>query len=102
MKLDIRKILVPVDFSETSEHATDHAAWLAATTQADLMLVHVLPPNHYYFETPEPFAVPDNDTELRNEAETKIKLIARGLSDKYGITPGYRILQGKVSYELMD
>jgi len=102
MKLDIRKIMVPVDFSETSEHATDHAAWLAAATQADLMLVHVLPPNHYYFESPEPFVVPENQDEVRRDVETKIKLIARGLSDKYNINPGYRILQGKVSYELLD
>jgi len=102
MKLDIRKILVPVDFSETSEHATDHAAWLAATTNADLMLVHVLPPNHHYFETPEPFVVPDNEAEIRHEAEEKIKLIVRDLTDKYSIHPGYRILQGKVSFELLD
>lgn len=102
MKLDIRKIMVPVDFSETSEHATDHAAWLASVTQADLLLVHVLPPNLYYFETPEPFVIPDSQAEARKETETKIRLIARELAEKYNVNPRTRILQGKVSYELID
>ena len=102
MKLDIRKIMVPVDFSETSEHATDHAAWLAATAQADLILVHVLPQNHYYFETPEPFIIPNDEEEIRKEAELKLKMIARELYTKYNITSRTIVLQGRISYELID
>ncbi len=102
MKLDIRKIVVPVDFSETSEHATDQAAWLAATTEAELLLVHVLPPDRQYFESPETFTTPDDSVEVRKDAAAKLELVARDLSGKYGITPRCRVLQGKVSYELID
>jgi nucleotide-binding universal stress UspA family protein len=102
MKLDIRKILVPVDFSETSDHATDHAAWLAATTQAELFLVHVMPQNHYYFETPEPFILPDNEAEVRQEIEEKLRIISREIFDKYNITTRNRVLHGRISYELID
>jgi len=102
MKLDIRKIMVPVDFSETSGHATDHAAWLAATTHAELLLVHVLPQNHYYFETPEPFILPSDDKEIRNDATEKLKAIARDVYDRYNVNARYRILQGRISYEIID
>lgn len=102
MKLDIRKIMVPVGFSETSDHATDHAAWLAATTQAELILVHVMPLNHYYFETPEPFILPDNEEEMRREAEEKMKLVARELNSKYTLNTRVRVLHGRISYELID
>lgn len=102
MKLDIRKIMVPVDFSDTSAHALDHAAWLAATAQADLLLVHVLPPDHYYFETPEPYVLPNDDNENRRLAEQQLREIVREYSGRYGINPRYRILQGKISYEIMD
>lgn len=102
MKLDIRKILVPVDFSETSDHATDHAAWLAATTQAELILVHVLPQNHYYAETPEPFILPNDEQEIRRDAEEKLRILSRELFDKYNVTTRNRILHGRISTELID
>lgn len=102
MKLDIRKILVPVDFSETSDHATEHAAWLAATTQAELFLVHVMPQNHYYFESPEPFILPVDEEEIRKATEEKLRIISRELFDKYNITSRNRVLHGKISSELID
>lgn len=102
MKLDVRKIMVPVDFSETSAHALEHAAWLAATAQAELLLAHVLPQNHYYFETPEPIVLPDNEEEIRRTTEEKIRELVLFYSGKYGINPRYRILQGRISYELLD
>lgn len=102
MKLDIRKILVPVDFSATSEHALEHAAWLAATTKSELTLVHVLPQNNYYFESPEPFIVPDNEEAIRRDAEEKLKLIAHDIYTGHGIAVKHRLLQGRISYELID
>jgi nucleotide-binding universal stress UspA family protein len=42
MKIQIRKILCPVDFSESSEHALEYAVAFAETYQAELVLVHVM------------------------------------------------------------
>ncbi len=42
MKIQIRKILCPVDFSESSEHALEYAVAFAETHQAELVLVHVM------------------------------------------------------------
>lgn len=102
MKLDIRKILVPVDFSETSEHASEHAAWLAAAAQAELIFIHVLPQNHYYFESPEPLVIPNDEEESRRLVEEKLRDLAKKYSDEYGINPRYKIRQGRISMELID
>jgi nucleotide-binding universal stress UspA family protein len=40
--LKIKKILVPVDFSETSEKALDQASFMARLNKAELILLHVL------------------------------------------------------------
>lgn len=102
MKLDIRKIMVPVDFSETSNHATGHAAWLAETTRAELILVHVMPQSTLYFETPEPFVLPDDEAALRREAEDKLKLLARELNEKHTLNTRFHVLHGRISFELID
>ena len=41
--LSVERILVPVDFSETSEHAVDHAIELAKTLGARIELFHSYP-----------------------------------------------------------
>ncbi len=41
MKIQIRKILCPVDFSESSNHALRYAMAFAETYEAELILVHV-------------------------------------------------------------
>lgn len=102
MKLDIRKIMVPVDFSETSAHALEYAGWLAGTTHADLLLVHVLPPDPYYFETVDPLLIPEDRDETRNFTEEKLRDLSRHCSDKFGVNPRYRILRGKISDSLID
>jgi len=41
--INIQKILVPTDFSETGLLAIDHAGFLAKLLRADLLLLHVIP-----------------------------------------------------------
>jgi nucleotide-binding universal stress UspA family protein len=45
----LRRILVPIDFSERSHTAVRYAEALARRFQAHLTLLHVLPPPHYEF-----------------------------------------------------
>jgi len=42
MRIAIKKILCPVDFSESSEHAMQYALALAEAYQAELQLLHVI------------------------------------------------------------
>lgn len=41
----IKKILIPLDFSETSMLALEHGAYMASLCKADLLLLHVIKPN---------------------------------------------------------
>jgi len=45
--LDIRKILVPVVFTDNSWHVTQQAAWLARRFHAEVILLHVVTPLNY-------------------------------------------------------
>lgn len=102
MKLDIRKILVPVDFSDTSAHALEHAGWLAATVKAELLLVHVLPENHYYYEAPEPVAPVTDGQKSLKRVEDRMRAMIADLHTRYGVNIRHKILQGRISAELMD
>lgn len=51
---DIRRILCPVDFSDTSHHALEHAAALAGWYESRLTVLHVIAPA--FFEPPVLFA----------------------------------------------
>jgi nucleotide-binding universal stress UspA family protein len=47
MMLSIKKILVPVVFTDTSRHVMQQAAWLARRFRAELILLHVVTPLSY-------------------------------------------------------
>ena len=45
--IQIRRIVCPIDFSPTAQHALDYAAELARSTNAELVLLHVVPDFDY-------------------------------------------------------
>ena len=53
--LDIRRILCPVDFSDASQHALDHAVMIAGWYRARITALHVHHPA-FLIEPPIPFA----------------------------------------------
>ena len=69
MKIEISKILCPVDFSEYSEHALRYALTLAILTKADLQLLHVVEPILAYPQPTELFAPVLNEVELTMKME---------------------------------
>jgi nucleotide-binding universal stress UspA family protein len=101
MKLSIKKILVPTDFSDTGMLAVDHAAMLARLTKAEMILVHVLPLNPYYFEIPEPVMLIDNRQELVKLVEQKLAHTAEKISIGDSIHPTYQVTTGRVANEVM-
>ena len=45
--LSIKKVLVPIVFTDTSRHVVHQVAWLARRFHAETMLLHVVPPLSY-------------------------------------------------------
>jgi len=56
MKISIKNILCPVDFSDSSHYALEHAVELARLCHADIEILHVMEPSAY--ELPEGVEIP--------------------------------------------
>lgn len=70
----IQRILVPTDFSPTSQRALDYATRLAESTGAAMILMHAL-------ELPDTWSVSENPTESDPELMEKLRAI-QPTSDK--------------------
>jgi nucleotide-binding universal stress UspA family protein len=102
MKLEIKKILVPTDFSETGMLAVEHASFLARLIKAEIILLHVLPLSEYYFEIPEPIMHISNRDEINKIVVQKLNELADTINANYGIRPQIMNTEGKIAIEIMQ
>lgn len=102
MKLQLKKILVPLDFSETGRLAMEHAAELAKRTKAELTIVHVMPLTPYYFEIPEPIFLIGEQEEMRRTLNEKLKDTAHELTEKHKLVPKTILLEGRVANNIIQ
>ena len=102
MKLDVKKILVPTDFSETGMLAIEHASFLARLVKAEMILLHVLPLTEYHFEIPEPVMHINNRDEVNKIVVQKLTELADHVSKEYGIRPQIMNTEGKIAMEVMQ
>ena len=77
--LDIRTILAPVDLSERSEGALDHAAALAAHFGAKLLCVHVVPPAPHEYQLLGQGSAPELAREQIEQLEKRLRSLVRGI-----------------------
>lgn len=102
MQLQVKKILVPVDFSETGMLALEHASFMARLAKADLLLLHVLPIQEYHFEIPEPVMRIENHDEVNQVVEQKLEEVIGEVREKYGCVAKALSTRGKVANEIME
>jgi nucleotide-binding universal stress UspA family protein len=102
MKLDLKKILVPTDFSETGMLAIQHASFLARLAKADMILLHVLPYSEYHFEIPEPVLRIENHDQINKIVAQKLDELADDVNKNYGIRPKVMSSEGKIAREIMQ
>jgi nucleotide-binding universal stress UspA family protein len=74
-----RKILVPHDFTETSDYAVKHAIQIAKIMESDIIFLHVV-----------------NDLKEESEALKKLQEIADSFTAKYGVKIDCKIRPGRV------
>lgn len=98
-KFTIKKILIPVDFSETSVFAIEHAKRLAKEFKAEIILVHVLETFSYIASFPE--LRPNNtSTDLTKAIENKLLQFAEEVKSHIGSDVQTMILAGRVSEQV--
>jgi nucleotide-binding universal stress UspA family protein len=70
--IEIKKVLVPTDFSETSQAATQYAVELAKKFNAKIYLLHVIEDPVVYMPMFESYALPPKE-DFESFAETRLE-----------------------------
>jgi nucleotide-binding universal stress UspA family protein len=100
-KINIKKILVPVDFTETSDNALTSAITLAKSLKAGIILLHILDMNRDQFsivaQTP---SVPSNILELTRMIKGKMNEMKEQISKEHGIKTEATVQNGHVHSEI--
>ena len=100
---EIKKILVPYDFTETSERAVTEAITLAKLLKADIILIHIIEFKAYQFSV-----LPDIQTvfPLPPEFEIAVKIrmdtIQKRIEKEFNMTPEVFIITGNVDSEIIN
>ncbi|HQQ95185.1 MAG TPA: universal stress protein [Bacteroidia bacterium] len=95
------RILIPVDFSETSLLAVKHGVFLAKYTKAELHLLHVV---NLHYDAQDIFLpyVQVNQSEIENKAMEKLKSFSDDLLNEHGIRSNCIIRTGSPSFEIIS
>jgi len=100
---EIKRILVPVDFTKTSDIAVTQAITLARLIKADLYLLHVVEYNGYYFSVvPETQTLLPSLLDLEKAVEKKMEEIRKSIKSKFGIKPLIHVTAGNIYSEIID
>ncbi len=99
--VNIKHILVPIDFSEPSKNALDFAVDFAGIFKADLTLLYIVEPVIY----PADFSfgqvtVPNMEMELTSNGEKKLRELAASATEK-GVAVQTEVKTGKAFVEIV-
>lgn len=98
----IEKILIPIDFSETAFIAIEHAAYIAQTFKAELVLLHVVERHWEQFSIIQPEMVVPNPSEITNIIEKKLEQIAADVFSKYNVKSTSITSNGSIFSEIIS
>jgi nucleotide-binding universal stress UspA family protein len=100
--IELKNILIPTDFSETSLLALEHGSNLAKLTKANLHLIHVHKNNWTYFSVIEPqMNIPDI-SEINKRLERKLEELSENIFKEYGVKPVTQTIEGIPSDEIVS
>lgn len=102
-KQTIKRILIPMDFSETGQLALEHAAFMASLFKADLYLLHVMELFEYPYTLYDPLlAVPSEDDKFQKYIDSAMSEEAQKIRTQYGLNVIPIIKRGRVVAELAE
>lgn len=94
------RILIPVDFSETSMLAIKHGAFIAQLTKADLSLLHVVNTPFMSQNLFLPVVNLENESDIEDKAMQRLLQMAADVNQEYGIQAQSIIKSGNPSNEI--
>jgi nucleotide-binding universal stress UspA family protein len=97
----IEKILVPIDFSETSMLAIEHAAFTAQLFKAELVLLHVIEKHFEKFNIVVPELRVESPSGMTNAVEKRLEDIAKNIRSKYGVQSTCTTTDGNIFTEVI-
>ena len=102
LKLDVKRILIPTDFSETADLALEHASNLAGLTEAEIILLHVVTSYAFKANLPEINAEDEAfNAKLSGAVGAKLEEYATMLGEKYGMNVITKVAYGSVRDEVV-
>ena len=102
LKLDVKRILIPTDFSETADLALEHASHLATLCNAEIILLHVVSSYAFKANLPEINAEDEAfNAKLSGAVGTKLEEYAAALSEKFGMSVQTKVAYGSVRDEVV-
>jgi len=99
---NVNKILIPIDFSESSNIALEHAVILCSKYNASLHLLHVLTVS-YVDILPNLTATSshiNNTKELRKKVVEELDTIGKDFKEKHGVTYDIEVRNGSITKEI--
>ncbi|MFL5763704.1 MAG: universal stress protein [Bacteroidia bacterium] len=99
---DIKKILLPIDFSETSLLAIEHAGFTAQLFKAELVLLHVVEQHWEQFSIIAPELRVSSPDEFTKAIEKKLEETASAILSKYGVKSATVTSTGNIFNEILS
>ncbi|MBN8696283.1 MAG: universal stress protein [Bacteroidetes bacterium] len=99
---NIQKILIPVDFSETSMIAIEHAGFAAQVLKADLVLLHVVEKHWEKFSIVAPEMRVNAPSDFINAIEKRLEETAAAIRSKYGVKSTCITADGNIFNEIVS
>lgn len=98
----IETILIPIDFSETSLLAIQHAAFTAQLHKAKLVLIHVMENHWRNFNIVAPNVTVNEPNDITNAIENRLEELAVDIRSKYGVDSVCITTKGRIDTEILN
>ena len=97
---EIKRILIPFDFSETASLSLEHAVFMAKLLKADIHLLHIL--ESVSFTSAISAAFGSVDKKIEKESDRKLEEIANSIHANNGITVKTRTEVGRIYKKIVE
>lgn len=101
-KFEIKNVLIPIDFSETSSLAIAHGAFMAKLFKAQLLLLHIVEKNWNPFDIVVPELKVEAPSDLSQKIQAKLDELAEKTRSEYGVVIKTISTTGNVCDEVVE